>query len=446
MSHDPLLSALLTARVPRYTSYPPANRFSREVGPEAHARWLAALPPGAPVSLYVHVPFCRRLCWFCACRTQGTRSDAPLDSFLDHLAREVALVSALMPGGVPVSALHLGGGTPTLLSPDRLDRLAAMLREGFALSPGTEVSAEIDPCECDGPRLDALARMGLSRASIGVQDFEPRVQAAIGREQPFEATRAVVEAARARGVRSLNIDLLYGLPHQTEASLERTIGQVLDLAPDRIALYGYAHVPWMARRQKLIPEEALPGPEARLRLSARAREMLLAAGYVAIGIDHFAIPGDSMARAAQEGTLRRNFQGYTTDTAPALVALGPSAISRFPHGYAQNAPATGAWATAVEAGRLATARGHAFAGDDLIRAHVIERLMCDGAVDFDTAVPAASRDGFLELARRALRRWPGAAVLEGSRLRLADFRYARLVARDFDADTETPEAAFSQAS
>ena len=444
MTHDPLRDALLTARVPRYTSYPPADRFAPDVGSAEKDAWIRAVPAGSQVSLYVHVPFCRRLCWFCACRTQGTRSDAPLDRFLDHLAIEIEATRARLPADVVISALHLGGGTPTLLSPERIDRLGAMLRGAFPIDDATEVSVEIDPCEFDESRRDALMRMGLSRASIGVQDFDPLVQAAIGRDQSAEQTAGAVEGLRAAGVGSVNFDLLYGLPHQTEARLARTIDTVLSLGPDRLALYGYAHVPWVARRQKLIPEAALPSPEERLALADLARARLIGAGYVAVGIDHFARPDDSLARAAREGGLRRNFQGYTTDTTPVLLGMGPSAISRFPQGYVQNAPASDAWQKAVTEGQIPATRGIAMTPETTAISTVIERLMCYGEVDL-AAVDPSRTDAFLATAQAALEQYPSAGMLEGHVLRLSSFAAARLVAQVFDRGGDGSARRYSQA-
>ncbi|NDV01283.1 oxygen-independent coproporphyrinogen III oxidase [Pseudoroseicyclus tamaricis] len=448
MTQHTLRTALLDARVPRYTSYPPANRFSPAVGAETSAAWAADLPAGADLSLYVHVPFCRRLCWFCACRTQGTTSDAPLDSYLSHLEREVALVAPLLPAGHRTSALHLGGGTPTLLSADRLDRLGEILAPVIHRDAATEVAVEIDPCELDAPRLDALLRLGLTRASIGVQDFDPAVQAAIGREQSPQVTAHAVDGLRARGVAGVNFDLLYGLPHQTEARLVATLTEALRHRPDRVALFGYAHVPWMSRRQKLIAEEALPDAAARLHLNATARALLEAEGYVSIGIDHFALPHDSLVAASAAGRLHRNFQGYTTDDAAALIGLGPSSISRYPQGYAQNAPATGAWAERVMAGSLATVRGYALSPEDALTAEVIERLMCDAAAD----LPAlAARHGapaapLLALAEAGMTRLPGAARLSDGVLSVADAALSRIVAAWFDEGLTGDTGRFSMAS
>ncbi len=372
---------LFDARVPRYTSYPTAPQFANDVGPDTFSGWLRAIPAGDSISLYLHVPFCRRLCWFCACRTQGTSSDAPVLSYVETLKAELKLLRAVLPEGVRLARLHWGGGTPTLLPAPVMRDLARAIFAVAPLAEGAEFSIEIDPNEIDAARLDALAEAGMNRASIGVQDFDAEIQATIGRDQSYEVTRDAVEAIRARGIQSLNADILYGLPHQTKARVSDSVQKLLSLSPDRVALYGYAHVPWMARRQQLIPSDALPRPEERLELFDTARRLFLWDGYDEIGIDHFARPDDRLAIAAREGRLRRNFQGYTDDVAPVLVGLGASSISRFPQGYAQMNAATSGWAKAVQAGQFATARGHAFKGEDLLRGRIIEALMCDFRVE-----------------------------------------------------------------
>jgi len=382
MSRDPQLArlGLFDARVPRYTSYPTAPQFADKVGPAMFGNWLGAIAPGSPISLYIHVPFCRRLCWFCACRTQGTSSNSPVIAYVENLKAELKLLKNALPEGVTLSRLHWGGGTPTLLPVAQMRALAAAIFDVVQLGAEAEFSVEIDPNEIDNARLDALAEAGMNRASIGVQDFDPEIQKTIGRDQSYEITRDAVEAIRARGVHSLNADILYGLPHQTRARAADSVQKLLSLAPDRVALYGYAHVPWMARRQQMIPSDSLPRPEERLELFETARQLFVWDGYHEIGIDHFARPDDGLAVAAQNGTLRRNFQGYTDDTAQVLIGLGASSISRFPQGYAQMNPATSGWAKAVQAGQFATTRGHAFAGDDLLRGRIIEALMCDFSV------------------------------------------------------------------
>ncbi|MCL4188280.1 MAG: oxygen-independent coproporphyrinogen III oxidase [Rhodobacteraceae bacterium] len=372
---------LFDARVPRYTSYPTAPHFAGAVDHRLFAAWAAAIPHGTAISLYVHVPFCRRLCWFCACRTQGTSSDAPVRSYVETLKAEVALAAAALPEGTRLARLHWGGGTPTLMPAESITDLAGAILAAFPLAEGAEFSVEIDPNEIDDARLDALAAAGLTRASIGVQDFDPEIQSIIGRDQSYEVTRAAVEAIRARGVKSLNADILYGLPTQSARRISDSVQKLLSLSPDRVALYGYAHVPWMARRQTMIPPDSIPRPEERLRLFETARRLFVWDGYDEIGIDHFARPADGLAVAARTGRLRRNFQGYTDDTAPVLVGLGASAISRFPQGYAQNAAATSEYVRAIREGRLATHRGHSFTTEDLWRGRAIEALMCDFRID-----------------------------------------------------------------
>ncbi len=378
---------LFDARAPRYTSYPPANHFSEGIGEADTRAWLRAVPAGARVSLYLHIPYCRRLCWFCACRTQGTTTDRPLVPYQATLLTELALVGQHLPADVQISQIHLGGGTPTLLPPAMLAELGAALHAFRPWAPDCQFSVEIDPTEVDQPRIDALTAIGMTRASIGVQDFDPEVQASIGREQSFELTRDVVAMLRRAGVSSLNMDILYGLPHQTTRRMSDSVQRVLSLGPDRVALYGYAHVPWMAKRQVLIPSEALPDAEARLDLFDTARELFVWDGYSEIGIDHYARPEDSLARADAAGTMQRNFQGYTDDTSEVLIGMGASAISRYPQGFAQNQSTSSHYALAISEGRLATHRGHAMTADDLLRNAMIQDLMCRFRLD----LPALSR-------------------------------------------------------
>ena len=385
MSHDPQLArlGLFDARVPRYTSYPTAPHFAPDIGPRDFAGWIRTIPEGSEISLYLHVPFCRRLCWFCACRTQGTSSDAPVIAYVETLKAELALLAAHLPRGVSLSRLHWGGGTPTLLSAELMRDLAQAVFAVAPLAEDGEFSVEIDPNEIDDARLDALAAAGMNRASIGVQDFDPIIQKAIGREQSYQLTRDIADRIRARGVASLNADILYGLPFQTGPRISDSVQKLLTLSPDRVALYGYAHVPWMSRRQQMIPSDAMPTPEERLSLFETARKLFLWDGYVEVGIDHFAKPEDGMARALRNGTLRRNFQGYTDDPAPVLIGLGASSISRFPQGFAQNASGTAEHTKAIRAGRFSTHKGHRFQGEDLLRARIIEALMCDFRVSRD---------------------------------------------------------------
>ena len=366
-----------SAPVPRYTSYPTAPHFHAGVSADTYRGWLEALPAGSTLSLYVHIPFCDRLCWFCACHTKHTRSYEPIQRYLAALLREIETVSMILGPKASVTALHFGGGSPTLISPADLVRLCGALRSSLHFLPDSEISVEIDPSDMDEARFDALAAIGMTRASLGVQDFDPAVQRAINREQSFETTRWVVDSVRARGAASVNLDVLYGLPHQTVESVAATMDRVLSLSPDRIALFGYAHVPWFKKHQTMIDEAALPDAKARFAQSRKAAARILAAGFVPIGLDHFAKPSDGMAAAAASRNLSRNFQGYTVDGADALIGLGASSIGRLPQGYVQNMPATGQYEQIALKGGLAVVRGIELSPEDRVRGWVIERLMCD---------------------------------------------------------------------
>ncbi|THD83484.1 oxygen-independent coproporphyrinogen III oxidase [Aliigemmobacter aestuarii] len=432
---------LFDARVPRYTSYPTAPHFGPDVGPAQFTAWVDAIPAGSSISLYLHVPFCRRLCWFCACRTQGTSSDEPVRAYVEVLKQEIALLKAHLAPGVHLSRLHWGGGTPTLLKPDMIRDLADTVFEAVPMGEGAEFSVEIDPDEVDAERLDALAAAGMNRASIGVQDFDPEIQKTIGRIQSYELTKRVADMIRDRGVRSLNADILYGLPHQTRERIADSVQKLLTLSPDRVALYGYAHVPWMSRRQQMIPSDAIPTPQERLGLFETAAQLFEWDGYQAIGIDHFARPDDGMAVAQRAGLLRRNFQGYTDDQAPALVGLGASSISRFPQGFAQNASATSAYTKAIQAGAFSTHRGHVFAGEDLLRARIIEALMCD----FEVSTAELIHDYGVSEARLDALFAPAIFTFEGMVERTAKGLLirpegrplTRMIARAFDAYDQT---------
>lgn len=367
--------------VPRYTSYPTAPHFHAGIREAEYGAWLENLPRNADLSLYMHIPFCDSLCWFCGCHTRITRRYEPVGLYLGGLIREIRMIADRIPNGASVSHIHWGGGSPTMLSPEDIRLLGQATRDAFALKPGCEFAVEIDPRGLDLARIDALAEIGLSRVSLGVQDFDPEVQWAINREQSFEETRRVAEAFRAHGVSSLNIDAIYGLPHQTEARLLATLDKVVSLDPDRIALFGYAHVPWMKKHQEMIPPEALPGIEERFLQAESAARFLSAAGYIRVGIDHFAKPSDALAVTTRQGKLQRNFQGYTVDPADALIGFGASAISSLPDGYAQNEPTTGRYLALISEGRLPVARGVALIAEDRLRRAVIEALMCRMEID-----------------------------------------------------------------
>lgn len=367
--------------IPRYTSYPTAPHF-RPAPDDALARqWLGEVPSDRPVSLYVHVPFCRSMCWYCGCNTTVTRRDAPVERYLATLAREIAMVAEALPARVPVSHLHFGGGTPTLMSPQQFRGLMSQLRSAFDFTADAEVAIEIDPRTLEPEMVEALAGSGINRASLGVQSFDPAVQRAINRVQSFEETKLAVERLRGAGIEAINFDLIYGLPHQTVESCADTVAQAVALKPDRLAVFGYAHVPGFKLHQRKIDPQALPGGEERLAQSQAMASALVEAEYVPIGLDHFAAAGDSLAVAASGGGLHRNFQGYTTDACETLIGFGASAIGRLPSGFVQNAVLIPDYQKRVAEGRLASAKQCPVSADDRRRAAVIERIMCDYRVD-----------------------------------------------------------------
>ncbi len=425
---------LFDAKVPRFTSYPPANWFSEDITADHVRTWQSTAPEDAEISLYVHIPFCRRLCWFCACRTQGTRNDAPLAPYVDRVLAEAARVRAGFGAGVRVRRLHLGGGTPTILSAALLDRLLTGLHAVWGFDHIDAFSVEVDPTDVGPARLAMLARHGLSRASLGIQDFDPQVQAAIGREQSQALTQGVVDDLRGLGIGALNFDLLYGLPFQTAQTLDATLRAALAMTPARIALFGYAHVPWMSKRQSLIPTDALPKPQARLALFDQARRTLLGQGYIQIGIDHFARPDDPLTRAFHGRTLRRSFQGYTDDTAPWLVGLGASAISTYPQGFAQNIPVTGKYAAQVDAGAPAVWRGYGLSSHDRRKADLVEQLMCYHAATLNAEQRADA--GIMADIARIAAHFEGAVTWDGARLEIA--RWAQPLVRLITVQLVTP--------
>lgn len=423
--------------VPRYTSYPTAPHFHEGVDCGIYSQWLGMLGIRDTLSLYIHIPYCDRLCWFCACHTKHTLRYEPIATYLESLKKEIAATGALVSRDAKVSALHFGGGSPTMLRPADMSDLMHCLREAFNFAPDAEISVEMDPNDLDDERYDALAAVGMTRASLGVQDFNPVVQKSINRIQTFEQTRSVAEAVRARGVHSVNCDVLYGLPFQTQDTLRETMDSIISIDPDRVALFGYAHVPWMKKHQTLIPEHALPDMTERYRQMTMAGDMLRAAGYQSIGIDHFAKETDSLAVAARNGRLRRNFQGYTDDQANALIGLGASSISRLPQGYIQNMTATGEYQRMVDTQGLAAVKGLELSQDDHLRAHAIERIMCDFRLDFDALAerfPEAGDELVHEARSYAASDCDGLVELDGSGMALTPTGriFARSVAAVFD--------------
>ena len=375
---------------PRYTSYPTADRFVEAFGPAEYRHALALRASGPivggkpPLSLYIHIPFCESVCYYCACNKVITKHHERAAEYLEVMAQEVALHVAVLGSGQGVSQLHLGGGTPTFLSDDELSQLMAMLHQAFRIAPGAEISIEVDPRTASPDRLRHFARLGFNRLSFGVQDFDPDVQKAVHRVQPYASVRDLMAAAREIGFESINADLIYGLPKQTPESFARTIAQIADLRPDRIALYAYAHLPQRFKPQRRIIIEQLPPPDHRVQMLGGAIAGFIAAGYTYIGMDHFALPGDSLAAAKRQGRLHRNFQGYSTQPDCDLIALGVSAIGRMGSTYSQNAKTVDEYYDAVRQGQFPVVRGLALTRDDIVRRAVVMALMCQGRLDFES--------------------------------------------------------------
>jgi oxygen-independent coproporphyrinogen-3 oxidase len=432
------LIAKYDRRVPRYTSYPTAPHFSDAVTAAIYARWLSGLAAGTPLSLYLHVPFCAALCRFCACHTTVVNRPEPLAAYARTMLDEIDLVAAAIGRRLAVRHIHWGGGTPTALPPEWMLAVTDRLRQRFDLAKDVEIAVEVDPRTLSEGSLRGLATMGTTRASLGVQDFDPLVQQTVNRIQTFEITADCARRVRDIGIASLNLDLIYGLPHQTVAGVARTVEQALRLAPDRLAVFGYAHVPWMKQHQSLLPEDALPGPEERYAQRQAVDDVAIAQGYRPVGLDHFARRTDRLAQAAGEGRLRRNFQGYTTDDAPVLLGLGASSIGSLPDGYAQNAASVPVWRDAVRAARLPIIRGVAVSPEDRLRRDVIEHIMCRFAVDLravaachatDPGPLLAAAPALEEQARDGLIEWDGNSIA----ITPAGRPFVRAVAAAFDA-------------
>lgn len=385
-------------RVPRYTSYPTAPNFSPEVDEREYRSRLNALPGEENVSIYLHVPFCRELCWYCGCHTTVTRRHAPISRYVSTLVGEVDLVAGELPSRPRVSHVHWGGGSPTLLTPEDVELVREALGRAFDFGPLTEHAIEVDPRTLKPEWARSLAVAGVNRASLGVQSFDPKVQEAINRRQSFEITAAAVGMLREHGIDAINFDLIYGLPFQTIRSCLDTVEQALELRPNRFAVFGYAHVPSFKPHQRKIDEAALPGAAERREQAQAIAIALVAAGYRQIGLDHFALPGDSLALAAQAGTLRRNFQGYTTDSCKVLLGFGASAIGRLPAALVQNATRIPDYEGRIDSGRLATVRGCRIDAEDERRGAVIESLMCNYRADLggvDAPVRELEADGLI---------------------------------------------------
>ena len=427
------MTKMLERTVPRYTSYPTAPNFGPAVEAKVYGAWLAALPREATLSLYLHVPFCRVLCHYCGCHTKATLRDEPVEAYAQLLVEEIALV-AERAGARKVTHIHWGGGTPSILDADLLKFVTDEINHRFDLFALREHAIELDPRYVAPTLAAALRDIGVNRASLGVQDFNPHVQAAAGRIQPFETVKTAVDLLHGVGIDHINIDLMYGLPKQTADDVRHTVTLAHSLGPQRVAVFGYAHVPWFRPQQKLILDADLPTSPQRLAQAEAAHETLVQFGYRPVGLDHYAKPDDRLV--AQGGKLGRNFQGYTDDDADALVGLGASAISRLPQGFAQNQPAVGNYSRAIAEGKLATVKGIALSADDRLRGHIIERLMCDMAVDLDAVVGeiGLAADFSDELESLQPYRDNGSVEIDGHRIRITEKGrpYLRLVASAFD--------------
>jgi oxygen-independent coproporphyrinogen-3 oxidase len=368
---------------PRYTSYPTAVEFHDGVDAAAYVRSLARANTlaGEALSLYVHLPFCEERCAYCGCNVVITRHRDVAARYLDYLDREIDLLAAHLPARRNLSQLHWGGGTPTYYTSDQLERVCSRLTRHFTFTADAEIGVEIDPRVTSAEQLEVMRRLGFNRLSMGVQDFAPEVQEAVNRVQSYDETRALVERARALGYRSINIDLIYGLPYQTVEGFGRTLQQVLTLRPERVAVYSFAFVPWMKAHMKHLPESSLPGRDLKVALLGLARSAFGNAGYSQIGIDHFAVPEDELAQALDRRVLHRNFMGYTVQSARDMVALGVSAIGDVQGAFVQNTKKLNEYYDALDAGRFPIERGYALDRDDEIRRHVITTLMCNAHLD-----------------------------------------------------------------
>lgn len=376
--------------VPRYTSYPTAPHFHKGVDAGVFSGWLQNLPENDPISLYFHIPFCEKLCWYCGCHTKIINRYDSIKRYVDTLIKEIEMVHGFIGRNQPVSHIHWGGGTPSILTTEDFKEIFSHIHDAFNILPDAESAIEIDPRTLTQEMAQAMAEAGVNRASMGVQDFNPDVQEAINRIQPFDMTKQAMDWLKEAGITNINFDLIYGLPLQTMEKVEYSVQQTLKLSPDRIAVFGYAHVPWMKQHQKLLEKHDMPNGEERNAFFSRITEILTENGYKAIGYDHFAREDDSMAKALDTHTLKRNFQGYTIDPSNALIGFGASSISCLPQGYAQNQTSIRDWRNTIEEGRLTTKCGIEVNNEDAFRRRLIEELMC--YYEVDTGKIAAEMD------------------------------------------------------
>ncbi|MHA6720094.1 oxygen-independent coproporphyrinogen III oxidase [Sphingomonas sp. RS6] len=432
---------LLATPVPRYTSYPTAAEFGDSMGSDDMAAALDAIEPGTPASLYLHIPFCKEICWYCGCNTGAANRSARLQAYLDRLGEEVELVAARLGGRAAVGRIAFGGGSPNAISPEAFRALAGQVRAAFG-AEAPVLSLEVDPRGFDRGWADAIREAGVRRVSLGVQTFDPAIQAAIGRVQPADTIAEVVMLLRDAGVDSINFDLMYGLPGQDIERLGDSIEASVALGVDRLAVFGYAHVPHLIARQRRIDAGALPDAAARFDQAVHARAVLVAAGYQPVGFDHFARPDDAIAVAARDGQLRRNFQGFTEDPAEVLIGIGATAISQFPDRLLQNEKNSGRWHMAISADRFAASRGIHRDAEDRRRAEAIEALLCRDAADL-----AGLSDPAAIVAQLAPFEARGLLHRQGTRITLADdaWPYARTIASALDRYRTPAATRFSSA-
>jgi oxygen-independent coproporphyrinogen III oxidase len=439
-----------TVEVPRYTSYPTAAQFG-EFDEKHYRQWLGELDAGEPISLYVHVPFCHEMCWYCGCHTTIVSGYDRVGAYFKTLMHEVELLAKAIPHKARISHLHFGGGTPTILSPEHFGEFMLRVGEHFEFLPTADIAVEMDPRTLTPEMVEVLAKAGVNRASLGVQDFSPHVQSKIHRIQPFYVVDRSVKWLRAAGINAINFDLMYGLPFQRPDDVERTVNRALTLQPDRIAMFGYAHVPWFKKHMQVITEESLPDTLERYTEAQLAADLMKQHGYEEIGFDHYAKSDDAMSIAARNGTLKRNFQGYTVDEADIMLGLGASSIGQMPNGYVQNAPKLNEWRDLVEADQLTVIRGLTIDDEDRFRRSAIEKVMTDLA--FDMEAHCKEYDRPLDSLDDALEKLKGLAAdgiitLEGRKLTVTEpegRRFLRSIAASFDKYWKPSKAKHSKA-
>lgn len=444
------LSTKYDMRVPRYTSYPTAPHFHQEITGDTYKKWLSELDPAVPLSLYFHIPFCDSMCWFCGCYTKIVNRYEPVRDYLEVILKEIDIVADALPGRFTARHLHWGGGSPTMLTGDDWRKIMDKLRDHFDVNDDSEIAVECDPRDVKEDYIIALADAGVNRASIGVQDYDPVVQEAVNRIQPFEVTKQVIEWLRKHGIENINMDLMYGLPHQNNDRIADMVKKTLSLKPHRIALFGYAHVPWMKSHMKMIDESALPNTEERWEQFNLATQAIVDGGYVKIGFDHFARPDDTLARALDVGKLQRNFQGYSADKADIMLGFGASAIGHLPQGYVQNLLPLRDYKRHVDAGTLPTGKGIEFSEDDKLRGAIITKLMCDMEVDVEEVCKDFGED-FSQFTDQLAKLQPMAAdamlTLDGGKITMTEQGrpLVRLAAAVFDAYLKPGEQKHSKA-